>query len=166
MSFWHGFNEFTKKNGPTIPLRNIRHGSQVYYSKIKTGVDGTSKQAVVLRSPTIKLGFDMKYSSNNLAKNFHAAHVSRKLVELNSNLGDNFTAKHFKNKFSHKESLGDFTHQACKELIEEADFLLFVTDKTKPHVPKRVSDQRSAELIRKAKSVKRYKLAFLIVLME
>ena len=119
-----------------------------------------SKQAEVLRSPTMKLCFDMKYFSNNLAKNFHAAHVSRKLVQLKSNLGDNFTATHFKNKFMHKESLEDFTHQACKELIEEVDFLLIATSKPKPHVPKRVSHQRSTELIIKAKSIKYYKLVF------
>ena len=55
---WFYFNNHVKENGPSSALKVIRHGSQVYYSKVKTGVDGLSKQAAIIRSPTIKLDFE------------------------------------------------------------------------------------------------------------
>ena len=58
---WFYFNNHVNENGPSLPLKVIRHGSQVYCSKVKTGVDGLSKQAAIIRSPTIKLDFEKKF---------------------------------------------------------------------------------------------------------
>ena len=123
LSIWYNFNKYIMENGPQLPLKVIRHGSQVYYSKIKTGVNGTSKQAAIISSPTTKLPFEKKYYSNTLSKLMHASHVSWKISELETMLKQNFTLKGFKNKFSHLQSIGDFTFRGCQQLLLAADNL-------------------------------------------
>ena len=58
----------------------------------------------------------MKHSINNLLINLH-----KKVVELKSDIENNFTVNQFKKKIG--DSLGDITHKACKELIRVSDYL-------------------------------------------
>ena len=43
INMWYNFNNHILENCPQLPLKIIQNGSQVYYSKIKTGVNRTLK---------------------------------------------------------------------------------------------------------------------------
>ena len=152
---WFYFNNCVNEKGPSIPLKVIRHGSQVYCSKVKTGVDGLSKQAAIIRSPTIKLDFEKKYLSNNLSKIFHNAHIAWKIHYLKHFIKDesSFTTKKFKDYFSHMESLGDFAFKCCQELVKLANA---TATEHRAFDEEQVDEHRKKELFQRCKMMKRH----------
>ena len=158
---WFYFNECVKSRGPCEPLKSILHGSQVHCSKIKTGVDGSSKQSSIIRSPTTKLDFEKKCVSNNLAKLFHNSHVAWKINEMRDIIANSsqFSMKRFKNKFAHLESTGDFTFKCCQEIIILADQIA-TGARTNSTANSEVDAKRKNCLLSNCKKMKRHETGF------
>lgn len=66
MPFWRAFNGWVTPNGPTPPVRLLRHGLQAAYSRTKCGVDGTVQCRAGLRSPSSRIDWDSKVVTQTL----------------------------------------------------------------------------------------------------
>lgn len=64
--FIQAVNAYVEERGPFPPLKLFKHGSQMFYSRTKGGVDGSAQQRAILRSSTSSLKWQQKVVSQTL----------------------------------------------------------------------------------------------------
>ena len=119
-SFWHLLDRHVKNNGALDHVVSIRSGAQVFYSKIKGGVDGATQYRAIMRNPSASQAWEPKIAIQTLKTIAVNGALLWRFLKRKSRLDsmDKFESPDsFRASLNRVESLPDFIDDVARELI-------------------------------------------------
>lgn len=161
LDFWKLLNRRVMMEGPFLPLKLFKHATQSFYSKTKGGVDGSTQQRAILRSPSSHLKWEQKIVSQvfkTLAVNSFIAWRIWERKDLLKDVESFKSLDKFRNAVNKVSSTAEFMIDVSVELLTFAQTINPNRKRTEePAVGSFAQEQR---LIEKARGRKQKRLVF------